>query len=104
MKGEVFDGAALRMTPEDSVATALEDLEAGRRLTVEDRSVELSEAVPFGHKFALRPIEVDEEVTKYGYAIGLATESIAPGDWVHVHNVESARGRGDLRENRGEPA
>lgn len=104
MKGEVLDGAALRMTPEDTVATALEDLEVGHRLTVEGRSVELSEDVPFGHKLALRAIEEGEEVTKYGYVIGRATRAIAPGDWVHVHNVESTRGRGDLREQGGEPA
>ena len=104
MKGEVLDGAALRMTPEDNVATALEDLEPGRRLTVEGRSVELSEAVPFGHKFALRAIEEGEEVTKYGYVIGRSTEPVASGDWVHVHNVESTRGRGDLQERGGEVA
>ena len=104
MKGEVLDGAALRMTPEDTVATALEDLEAGRRLTVEGRTVELSEAVPFGHKFALRAIEEGEEVTKYGYVIGRASHSIDPGEWVHVHNVESTRGRGDLGERGGEAA
>ncbi|MEF8842408.1 MAG: UxaA family hydrolase [Haloarculaceae archaeon] len=104
MKGEVLDGAALRMTPEDTVATALEDLEAGRRLTVEGRTVELSDAVPFGHKFALRAIEEGEEVTKYGYVIGRAAEPVAPGDWVHVHNVESTRGRGDIHDRGGEPA
>lgn len=104
MKGEVIDDAALRMTPEDTVATALDDLEAGRRLTVEGRTVELGEAVPFGHKFALRAIEEGEEITKYGYVIGRATEPIAPGEWVHVHNVESTRGRGDRGKQGGEPA
>jgi altronate dehydratase small subunit len=104
MKGEVLDGAALRMTPEDTVATALDDLEAGRRLSVEGRTVELVDEVPFGHKFALQPIAAGEEIAKYGYVIGRATEDIDPGAWVHVHNVESTRGRGDLRERGGEPA
>jgi len=104
MKGEVIDDAALRMTPEDTVATALDDLEAGRRLAVEGRTVELGEAVPFGHKFALQRIEEGEEITKYGYVIGRATGPIAPGEWVHVQNVESTRGRGDRGEQGGEPA
>jgi altronate dehydratase small subunit len=104
MKGEVLDGVALRMTPEDDVATALKDLAVGHRLSVEGRSVELADEVPFGHKFALRAIGAGEEVTKYGYVIGRATEDIEPGEWVHVHNVESTRGRGDLRERGGEPA
>ena len=104
MKGEVIDGIALRMTPEDTVVTALDDLERGLSVTVGDGSVELREDVPFGHKFALQPIAAGEEITKYGYVIGRATEDIEPGAWVHVHNVESTRGRGDLRERGGEPA
>jgi altronate dehydratase small subunit len=104
MKGEVLDGVALRMTPDDNVVTALDDLDAGHRLSFEEGSIELGEDVPFGHKFALQPIAAGEEITKYGYVIGRATEDVEPGAWVHVHNVESTRGRGDLRERGGEPA
>jgi altronate dehydratase small subunit len=104
MKGEVLDGVALRMTPDDNVVTALDDLDAGHRLSVEGRTVELPEEVPFGHKFALQRIGAGEEITKYGYVIGRATGTIEPGAWVHVHNVESTRGRGDLSREGGEPA
>ena len=104
MKGEVLDGVGLRMTPEDNVATALDDLEAGHRLTVEGRTVELVDDVPFGHKFALADVDAGEEITKYGYVIGRASQPIESGEWTHVHNVESTRGRGDLREQGGEPA
>jgi altronate dehydratase small subunit len=106
MKGEVIDDAALRMTPDDAVATAIDDLQPGRSFTVDGRAIELAEEVPFGHKFALRDIDEGEEVHKYGYVIGRATEPIAAGAWVHVHNVESTRGRGDLQEEAegGEPA
>ncbi|MFQ5657413.1 MAG: SAF domain-containing protein [Candidatus Methylomirabilales bacterium] len=37
-------------------------------------------------------------IIKYGQVIGRATVEIAPGDHVHVHNMESLRGRGDLWE------
>jgi len=37
-----------------------------------------------------------EPVIKYGSPIGLATVEIAEGQHVHVHNVASTRGRGDL--------
>ncbi|MDR1060826.1 MAG: altronate dehydratase family protein, partial [Clostridiales bacterium] len=43
--------------------------------------------VPMGHKIALRPIAAGENVVKYGYPIGAATRAIAPGEWVHTHNV-----------------
>jgi altronate dehydratase small subunit len=102
MKGSVIDGVALRMTPTDDVATALEDLEAGRAFTVDGEAFALAEPVAFGHKFALRPVEAGAPVEKYGHVIGRASEPIAAGEWVHVHNLESTRGRGDV--DRGETA
>ena len=62
---------------------------AGRRLIARD-------AIPSGHKIALVAIGISEPVIKYGSPIGLATAPIAPGDHVHVHNLASTRGRGDL--------
>ena len=40
-----------------------------------------------GHKYALRDIAKGENIIKYGQPIGHATESIAKGEHVHVHNV-----------------
>lgn len=80
----------------DNVATALESLEAGRRLTVGGGSVVVRESIPSGHKIALRPIAAGEAVIKYGSPIGTARVRIDTGQHVHVHNVESTRGRGDL--------
>jgi altronate dehydratase small subunit len=53
------------------------------------------ERIPFGHKFAVRDIGKGELVLKYGEPIGVATMDIGAGSYVHVHNVESSRGRGD---------
>lgn len=36
------------------------------------------------------------EVIKYGEIIGKASVEIRKGQHVHVHNLESLRGRGDL--------
>jgi altronate dehydratase small subunit len=55
----------------------------------------VTEKIPFGHKFALRLIKKGEKITKYGETIGLATKEIQTGQHVHVHNLESRRGRGD---------
>ena len=43
--------------------------------------------IPKGHKMAVRPIREGEPVVKLGQIIGFATGHIAPGDWVHEHNV-----------------
>lgn len=77
----------------DTVATMLEDGDAGDPLADED--VELTEAVPFGHKVALDDHPKGAEIRKYGEAIGVATEPIRAGEWVHTHNCDSARGRAD---------
>ncbi len=58
----------------------------------------VGEDIPFGHKIAIAPIARGERVMKYGEAIGIASKDIAPGEYVHVHNVESARGRGDWKK------
>jgi altronate dehydratase small subunit len=102
MKGRVLDECALLMTDRDTVVTALEDLESGREIALgEGESVVLREPVPFGHKVAVARIDSGDHVVKYGEVIGEATERIEPGDWVHTHNCESTRGRGDVPGGSG---
>ncbi len=86
----------IQITERDNVATALEALEAGRDLRVGDGTLRVLEAIPRGHKIAVRAITTGEAVVKYGSAIGTASANIAAGAHVHTHNVASARGRGDL--------
>jgi hypothetical protein len=80
----------------DNVATALETLEPGTSIRVGHHLVAVSERIPRGHKVATRPIARGDAVVKYGSAIGTAAADIQPGAHVHIHNVASARGRGDL--------
>jgi altronate dehydratase small subunit len=86
--------------PEDNVATALRDVEAGETVTVavgdEQREIEVVDDVQFGHKLAVTDLSDGDTIRKYGKSIGNATEDIPAGTWVHVHNVESNYGRGDL--------
>lgn len=103
MKGKNIDNIALQMSDKDNVATAIADLEQEIELAVEGNSITVAESIPFGHKLALEPIGPGEEIYKYGEVIGTATERIQPGDWVHVHNCESTRGRGDINEADTEP-
>ena len=84
----------LQIHPADNVAVALAPLSAGTGIRLDDVSLTLTEDIPQGHKFALRPIASGEQIIKYGYPIGLAKEEIAPGQWVHIHNIRT--GLGDL--------
>lgn len=95
MKGEAIDDRVLVLEGDDTVGTAISDLEAASSLSYDGRTIELSEPISFGHKVAMEPISAGEQIRKYGAVIGTATEAIEPGDWVHTHNCESNRGRGD---------
>jgi altronate dehydratase small subunit len=95
---------AVVLSAKDNVATALDGLKAGERLELVfdsvKRAVTLKADIPFGHKFSLEEIRVDSPIIKYGEVIGLATAPIQAGDYVHVHNIASARARGDLEGGR----
>jgi altronate dehydratase len=93
----------LVISDRDNVATALQALEPGRRLEIDGTVIMAIDAVPSGHKIALRAIQPGEAVIKYGSPIGLATAGIAAGAHVHTHNLASTRGRGDLEASDAEP-
>lgn len=73
----------IHIHPKDNVAVALRAIPAG---TVFEGVSALSD-IPQGHKMALTPMVAGEQVVKYGFSIGHATVDVAPGDWVHTHNM-----------------
>ena len=87
---------ALVMHPKDNVATVLEDIAPEQNLEIEGNEktsmITATEAIPFGHKIALRKIRPNAKVLKYGEVIGTATQNISTGSHVHVHNIKSTRG------------
>ena len=89
----------LHLHPEDNVAMAVVHLPAARSVPAEGGPVWLPGPIPSGHKYARQPIAAGAFVLKYGQPIGRAVTSIATGEHVHVHNVESLRGRGDLDQD-----
>ncbi|MCF8480412.1 MAG: altronate dehydratase family protein [Rhodospirillum sp.] len=80
----------LKIHPSDTVIVALEPLSKGT--VIEDLGLTLSADIPQGHKIALVPHLGGQRVIKYGGVIGQATETIAPGDHVHAHNIKTTLG------------
>lgn len=84
----------------DNVATAIREVSAGETVEVQAGSetvnVDVKEDIQFGHKLAITDIDEGETIHKYGKSIGNATQPIDAGEWIHVHNVESNYGRGDI--------
>ena len=77
---------SIRLHPADNVVTARIDMLASTVIDGED--VSAASPIPSGHKIATRPIKKGEEIRKYDQVIGFATQDVAAGEHVHVHNVE----------------
>jgi altronate dehydratase small subunit len=85
--------SAFQVHAADNVATLLGDAAAGSTVAIVGSGSGLQlnarEKIALGHKIALSPIAQGASVTKFGVVIGIAMRSIAPGDWVHLHNCRS---------------
>jgi len=93
---------ALKVHDRDNVATIFADgVLNGTEVELRDKKgyrekLSVLGNVPYGHKIATRDIALGELIIKYGEEIGIATRSIRKGEYVHIHNLDSMRGRGDL--------
>lgn len=81
----------------DSVGVAIEDINAEEEIQgvfLEDDStitVVSKDFIPLGHKIALVDILEDDYVVEYREKIGIATKPINQGNYVHTHNLKTAR-------------
>ena len=78
----------IRIHPHDNVVIARRQLLGSTVLTEE--GVTVAGLVPPGHKVATQAIAAGEAVRRYDQIIGHATQAIAPGQHVHVHNLAYA--------------
>jgi (2R)-sulfolactate sulfo-lyase subunit alpha len=67
------------------------ELEGWVMETNETIRVKALDAVPLGHKLALKDIAEGETVLKYGADIGRATKPIKKGGHAHVQNMKTKR-------------
>ncbi len=81
--------AVMRLSPRDNVAVALRPLKAGETVELDGVALTIERNTAVGHKLAAQPIAPGELILKYNCPIGTATQAIAPGAYVHTHNVES---------------
>jgi (2R)-sulfolactate sulfo-lyase subunit alpha len=81
----------------DDVGVAVIDLESSQDVTGvymnsgETLELKSRDAIPLGHKIALRDLAQGADVVKYGVRIGRTTTAVSEGDYVHTHNLKSAR-------------
>ena len=97
---------AIKVNDDDNVATIFaQDTRGGSEIEVIDKKgrgekLAVLGDIPYGHKIALADLEPGAPVIKYGESIGAASRAVKRGEHVHVHNLDSMRGRGDLAEGK----
>jgi len=79
-------GPVIRLHPRDNVIIARTDIAIGTKVAAENLTVRGQ--VPAGHKIAARAIKAGEPVMKYNVCIGFAAADLAPGSYVHSHNMK----------------
>jgi hypothetical protein len=74
---------------DDNVLVVVSPVAAGDLLPVSGGTVPAREGIAIGHKIARRALAVGDKVIKYGAPIGSMTAAVAPGEWIHMHNMKS---------------
>ncbi|RID91090.1 hypothetical protein D2N39_14415 [Gemmobacter lutimaris] len=83
-------GPFLLLHDADNVLVARANAPEGLEVGLESGPVRLTRPIPMAHKIARHAIAAGEAILKYGMPIGIATQDIAPGAHVHIHNIRSA--------------
>ena len=75
----------IRINDKDNVMVAISDLHANQNID----GIQILEDIPKGHKIAIENIKRNENIIKYGDAIGHATKNIRVGEHIHTHNCKT---------------
>lgn len=90
--------SVIHVNERDNLVTCLRPIKKGEKVEVNGKVYIASSDIPKFHKMATEEIKKGEYCYKYGEVIGEALEDLKPGDYVHVHNLASTRGRGDKNQ------
>ena len=80
-----------------NVAAVVEGITPGAGLTAwimdDDKQFPIAalQAIPIGHKIALKDMAIGDTVFKYGTDIGRVVAPIKAGEHAHVHNIKTKR-------------
>jgi hypothetical protein len=81
--------AAILLHADDTVIVCVRPVGGGEHVGVDDEEIVAAQDVATGHKIARRRGLPGDKVIKYGSSIGSLIQPVAPGDWIHFHNMKS---------------
>jgi len=73
----------VRLHERDNLVVAVDPIDVG----MVAQGVTALARIPRGHKMAIAALAEGEPVLKFGQTIGFAGHAIAPGEWLHEHNI-----------------
>jgi len=85
----------IRLHEADDVVIARAQLMGGTVI----EGVSVRGLIPPGHKLAVRAIAAGQPVRRYNQIIGFASQAIAPGEQVHVHNLNMGPEKGNFERD-----
>jgi altronate dehydratase len=77
-----FEDCARLAAPDDNVAIASRQIDAGREVIIDGVGRKFRYTVLLGHRFATRPIQIGSELMSWGRPFGEAIAKINPGEYV----------------------
>jgi altronate hydrolase len=77
----------LKIHPKDNVLVALTDLEAGAKISYEQKEYLIKDRIPAKHKFATETFKKGDAIYMYGVLVGRAKKTIADGSLISTTNV-----------------
>ena len=79
----------IKINPVDSVVVCLRPFKQGETINVNGKEIQILQDTPAGHKVLINDAAKGENVIKYGYPIGHATEALKAGQWVNENNLKT---------------
>lgn len=79
----------IKINPVDSVVVCLRPFKQGETINVNGKKIQVLQNTPAGHKVLINDAAKGENIIKYGYPIGHATEALKAGQWVNENNLKT---------------
>ncbi|TPN81197.1 UxaA family hydrolase [Aquimarina algicola] len=77
----------LKIHPNDNVFVALNDIDKGENVAINEHSIAIIQNIPAKHKFAEKNIAPNDSIIMYGSLVGTAKHRILQGELLTTHNV-----------------
>lgn len=94
----------IKVHTDDNVLVAISPLEQGSEVLEGNVNLTTVNEIPAGHKIATMAIAKGQDVIKYGFSIGVATQDINIGEHIHSHNLKTKLNGSETYHYDGEPA